>query len=263
MFDLKRYISDKRLTQKTFAAQIGIAEGHLSRIMTGKYPVVNNLIEKIEEVIGKIDDGYFSETSTEHQYHKPLDEIPHDPDGKQIPFYDEKLDKHKSQELTQLSISQSSHFFTDSEKTKEVFVNLGNLYLQVFEPILEKLSQTNSVVFTSGSSGKRLAEMHDWLYGENSPLRNEQNETKLTEVYIQGIRLQTNEAQIRAIIQKEITQNGIKDLQNFQSWFVPIDEMKVSPKWLISRLTGLPVSKFHSDQARKVLQKLGIKVQRV
>lgn len=180
-----------------------------------------------------------------------------------IPFYEEKLIKQKSQELSQLSISQANQLFDKTEQKKEVFVNLGNLYLQVFEPILEKISQTNSVVFTSGSSGKRLAEMHDWLYGENSPLRNEQNETNLAEVYIQGIRLQTNEAQIRSIIQKEISQNGIKDLQNFQSWFVPIDEIKVSPKWLISRLTGLPVSKFHSGQARKVLQKLGIKVQRV
>lgn len=180
----------------------------------------------------------------------------------EIPFYEEKLKKQKSGELTKLSISQANHIFPKT-KRKEVFVNLGDLYLQVFEPILEKLSQTNSLVFTSGSSGKRLAEMHDWLYGENSPLRNEKNETKLAEVYIQGIRLQTNEAQIRSIIQKEITQNGIKDLQNFQSWFVPIDEIKVSPKWLISRLTGLPVSKFHSGQARKVLQNLGIKVQRV
>lgn len=182
---------------------------------------------------------------------------------KQISFYEEKLNKNNLQEITKLSIAQANNFFTGREKAKEVFVNLGTLYLQVFEPILEKLSKKNELIFTSGSSGRRLAEMHDWLYGENSPLRNEKTETVLKEVYIKGIQLRTDEKQIRSIIQKEITQNGIKYLQNFQSWFVPIDEFKISPKWLISKLTGLPVSKFHSDQARKVLQKLGIKVKRV
>lgn len=182
---------------------------------------------------------------------------------KQISFYEEKLNKNNLQEITKLSIAQANRFFTGTEKTKEVFVNLGALYLKVFEPILEKLSEKNELIFTSGSSGRRLAEMHDWLYGENSPLRNEKTETVLKEVYIKGIQLRTDEKQIRLIIQKEITQNGIKYLQNFQSWFVPIDDFKISPKWLISKLTGLPVSKFHSDQARKVLQKLGIKVQRV
>jgi hypothetical protein len=180
-----------------------------------------------------------------------------------IPFYEQKLSNQQFHELTEISRLQANQFFTETEKPKEVFVNLGISYLQVFEPTLQTLAQTNSLIFTSGSSGKRLAEMHDWLYGEKSPLRNECTETILKEVFIQGIRLQTSEKEIRAIIQNEIAQNKTKDLQNFQSWFVPIDDMKVSPKWLISKLTGLPVGKFHSDQARKTLQRLGIKVQRV
>jgi hypothetical protein len=181
----------------------------------------------------------------------------------EIPFYEQKLSNQQFHELTEISRLQANQFFTETEKPKEVFVNLGSSYLQVFEPTLEKLAQTNSLTFTSGSSGKRLAEMHDWLYGANSPLRNERAETKSEEVFIQGIRLQTSENEIRAIIQNEVAQNKTKDLQNFQSWFVPIDDIKVSPKWLISKLTGLPVGKFHSDQARKVLQRLGIKVERV
>ncbi len=181
----------------------------------------------------------------------------------EIPFYEQKLSNQQFHELTEASRIQANRFFAETEKPKEVFINLGSAYQQVFAPILEKLAQTNSLTFTSGSSGKRLAEMHDWLYGANSPLRNECTGTISKEVFIQGIRLQTSEKEIRAIIQNEIAQNKTKDLQNFQSWFVPIDDLKVSPKWLISKLSGLPVGKFHSDQARKVLQRLGIKVERV
>ncbi|MGI8469157.1 MAG: hypothetical protein ACR2N3_11970, partial [Pyrinomonadaceae bacterium] len=75
--------------------------------------------------------------------------------------------------------------------------------------------------------------------------------------------LYTTEKEIRAIVKDEISQNGMKNLQNYQSWFVLVDDFKISPKWLVSRLINLPVGKFHSDQARKVLQRLGIKVQRV
>jgi len=46
----------------------------------------------------------------------------------------------------------------------------------------------------------------------------------------------------------------------YQSWYVLIEEQRVSPKWLVSLLTGLPVSDFHSSAARRMLIQLGIEV---
>ena len=181
-----------------------------------------------------------------------------------IPYYEQKLRNDRIEELKESISKQKRNIFSETQKRNSFFINLGKTYLQVFEPVFEEQIKNSNTTFASGSSGKRLAEMYDWLYGEKSSLRNEQTEVELErKVFIQGVQLCATETEVRALVQKEIKQNGRKGIQNYQSWFVPIDNLKVSPKWLISRLTGLPVGKFHSDQARKVLQKLGIKVQRV
>lgn len=179
-----------------------------------------------------------------------------------IPYYDQKLRLGEAEDLRQSVIKQK--VFSTNFDEKSFFINLGKDYLQVLAPIFEGAVKNPNITFASGSSGKRLAEMYDWLYGEKSLLRKEQSESVLEkEVFIQRIQLKTNEAEILAIVHHEISEHGIGNMQNYQSWFVPVSDLKISPKWLISRLTGLPVGKFHSDQARKALQKLGIKVQRV
>src|SRR5262249_45105340 len=48
----------------------------------------------------------------------------------------------------------------------------------------------------------------------------------------------------------------------YQIWYVPVDGVRVAPKWLVSRVTGLPVERFHSDEARRILAALGITVLR-
>jgi hypothetical protein len=48
----------------------------------------------------------------------------------------------------------------------------------------------------------------------------------------------------------------------YQTWYVMIDGQRVAAKWLVSQITGLPVSAFVSDEARHLLTQLGIKVMR-
>jgi hypothetical protein len=45
------------------------------------------------------------------------------------------------------------------------------------------------------------------------------------------------------------------------TWYVAVGGQRVGPKWLVSQVTGLPVSAFHTDEARRVLQQLGVEVQ--
>jgi hypothetical protein len=50
--------------------------------------------------------------------------------------------------------------------------------------------------------------------------------------------------------------------RRYQSWYVSVDADRVAPKWLVSQLTGLPVSCFATDEARRVLARLGVEVER-
>jgi hypothetical protein len=189
--------------------------------------------------------------------------IPH---TQRIPYYDSKLTLTKACKMRNKIHSQAKQLFlTDSNgKEKNYFINLGQIYQHAFVKILDDLSVQAQVISVTGSSGNRLSKMHDWLYGEKSPLRSEHQETKTKkEIFIGGIRLKADAIDIQTIVQREHKKIGTKDMHHFYSWFVEIDDIKVSVKWLVSQLTGLPVSKFHSDQARKVLQQLGLKVQRV
>ena len=52
-------------------------------------------------------------------------------------------------------------------------------------------------------------------------------------------------------------------LTSYQSWYCIVQGVRVSPKWLVSQLTGLSVGSFHSDEARRFLNKLGLEVYRV
>lgn len=182
----------------------------------------------------------------------------------QLPYYEQKLDKFHAEDLGILASSQALPLFADSSGATEIFVNLGKTYFEAFQPTLHQISVDISLTIASGTSGRRLSELHDWLYGEKSRLLADmQSSFPEQEVLFKGVIIRANEEDIRLLIRKGIANGEAELIQNFQSWFVSIDDLKVSPKWLVSKLTGIAVGKFHSDQARSVLRKLGIEIHRV
>jgi hypothetical protein len=48
-----------------------------------------------------------------------------------------------------------------------------------------------------------------------------------------------------------------------RTWAAQLDDTLVSPKWLVSELTGIPVAAFHTDDARRYLAAIGVRVLRV
>lgn len=182
----------------------------------------------------------------------------------EIPFYEQALYTAHIGDLMKLVTTQANQIFSHTSKSNEVFVNLGKAYLHAFEPALKEIRTKDSLVLATGPSGRRLSELHDWLYGERSVFRNhDKNHATKSEVVIKGISVRARESKISEIVERGIGRNQQQAISNFQSWFVPVGKLKVSPKWLVSQLTGLSVSEFHSDQARKVLHKLGIAIRRL
>ncbi|MGI8468282.1 MAG: DUF6884 domain-containing protein, partial [Pyrinomonadaceae bacterium] len=111
-------------------------------------------------------------------------------DQTSIPYYEQKLRSDRIEELKDYIFKQN--LFSETHERTAFFINLGKTYLQVFEPVFEGFVKNSNTTFASGSSGKRLAEMYDWLYGEKSSLRNEQPKIELgKEIFIQGVRLYT------------------------------------------------------------------------
>jgi transcriptional regulator with XRE-family HTH domain len=45
MNDIKAFIRKKQLTQKAFAASIGVTDDYLSRVLKNKYPISTSILE--------------------------------------------------------------------------------------------------------------------------------------------------------------------------------------------------------------------------
>lgn len=190
--------------------------------------------------------------------------IPH---GRRIPFYDRRMTGQRARELKLKVASQAQRLFAaESPKRKrnqQLFINLGRDYLCAFEPAFTFLTPDSNITMASGAMGKRLAEMHDWLYGADSALRQPTSiESVKGRATLRGIEIELTKDQVLALALDALKQEDEAPF-SYQSWYIQIDDIRVSPKWLVSKLTELPVSAFHSDDARRVLHELGLEVVRV
>lgn len=190
--------------------------------------------------------------------------IPH---TRRIPFYDQRMTKHRAQELERKIKGQAQQLFSSELHRQKIghqlFINLGKDYLQAFEPAYPLFASGSIVTTASGATGKRLANMYDWLYGSDSSLRQPASLELVTgRAMLRGVEIALTKDQVLTFARKAL-KHADKAAFSYQSWYVRVDNIRVSPKWLVSSLTGLPVSTFHSDEARRVLAQLGMEVIRV
>ncbi len=179
------------------------------------------------------------------------------PVNKPITCYDKKMTQQTAATMNRQVLSVMQKLFSPC-KYKQLFINVGQDYGGALAGY-EKIIPNNLEIITStGSSGHRQAELYDWLYGEPP----KQTGTTTGTASIRGVTLNMTPEDVldRAIQALNKTQS---DSSRFQSWYVPVSGNRVSPKWLVSQLTGLPVGAFVTDEARRVLAKLGIEVVRV
>ncbi len=102
--------------------------------------------------------------------------------------------------------------------------------------------------------------MHQWLYGE--PPKVCQGTSVIASqgrASIKGIEVVMTREQVLDVARSALAKEK-GNSASYQSWYVLVDEQRVSPKWLVSQLTGLPVSAFHSSAARRILVQLGLEV---
>lgn len=177
------------------------------------------------------------------------------PADKKIPLYDQPMTQQRAAELNPKVVSEISKIVA-GKRYKEVFVCLGEQYLPVLKGSAPQLQKKSIVTIAHGSSGRRQAMLRKWLYGKSAPgLVIAPSGT--ASIRDKKITLTPNE--VIDIASRALAENK-GEPHGYQSWYVPINGDRVAPKWLVSLLSNLPVGEFHSDEARRVLQQLGIKI---
>lgn len=179
-------------------------------------------------------------------------------DSKQIPNYDRRMTPQRVEELQQPTLSELEKIL-NRKQYQEFFISMGKDYLRVLNGYKSLTSTNLNVTVSEGSMGCKLAELRDWLHKNVSvPPGNYIKVAKQDKASLQGIEIVLTPEQIIEKVNVALAKEN--NIPKCQIWYVQIGDKQVPLKWVVNQLTGLPVSAFHTNEARRFLQQLGIEV---
>jgi hypothetical protein len=176
-----------------------------------------------------------------------------------IPKYDYRMSLQRVQELRP-KVSCELEQVLQGNDYSELFISLGKNYWQTLEGYERLVPAEAKVTIAQGSQGGRQAALRRWLY--NGLVEQSYGHSVIAtqgKAQIRGIEITFTSEQAVELARQALAE-GHGDPAGYQSAYVLVDGQRVAPKWLVSQLTGLPVGSFHTGDARRVLQQLGIEV---
>jgi len=179
-----------------------------------------------------------------------------------IPLYDQYMTPRRALELKPAVEMQLKSVMEQREYT-EALVSLGKNY-QLALPAFDKVNLDRTKInFASGSQGRKLSILYDWLYGTiPSQISCFISVGKSNIISVRGVSVNLTKEMIIELVRQKLNQH-VSNAYTYQSWYIEIDNHKIAPKWLINQITNLPVSSFNTSDAIRVLTKLGFEVKRV
>ncbi len=184
------------------------------------------------------------------------------PASEPIPDYDHKMTPERASKLNSQVLPDFKQILQD-QFYNELFIGLGKNYLSALAGYEQVIPANSRIIVSQGSQGRRQAELRDWLYSKlpGQP-SNQTTESPGGKACIRGVEITLTPEQVLDEVRK-LLGNGQNNSTSYHSWYIAVDDQRVAPKWLVSQLTGLPVGAFHTGDAKRVLQQLGIEVHKV
>lgn len=179
-----------------------------------------------------------------------------------IPMYDRRMTPQRAYELRESTTAELQQLDLSS-RYQRVFMSAGAAYREILSsPILDILPQER-LVSSVGSQGVQLTRLKSWLYQDE--VSSSTIETRaLSDTIPVRFKLRGRDYEIAPAtvitVARNASKNGILKGLKTTAWHVLVDDCRIPSKWLVSQLTGIPVSDFHSMEARRVLRLLGFLV---
>jgi hypothetical protein len=171
-----------------------------------------------------------------------------------IPYYDQRMTVDRAHQINREALERIEEI-SAKQHYKEIFISMSTMYELALKGLEKKLPLGTTVIKSSGPPGRKLSALYKWLY-KKTPA---ETYAKSEKVIFRGITIEFSPDEIIAIGRNALLTDS-SGSGRFQTWFVMIDNQPVSVKWLISKITGLPVSKFGGTEARHILVRLGVEV---
>jgi hypothetical protein len=189
----------------------------------------------------------------------------------EVPIYDRRMTQQRAGEIHDDVLSTFKQKITGQNYT-ELFLSMGKTYLLALDGFEELLPSATKVKVSRSTSGRKLTELKAWLTGQKEPVSRQLalplDDTDLNgrfaypvrgKAHLKGVELAAPPEEIYEVARQALAIEAGKP-HNFKDWYVLVDEQKVAPQWLVSQLSGVPVSQFDAGAARRVLNALGVSV---
>lgn len=174
-----------------------------------------------------------------------------------IPEYDRRMTALRARELRSAVLTRLHQLFAQ-RPYRRVLICMGRTYLTALDGYAACVPPGIAVQLAVGAMGRQLVELHRWLYGEPTALRDSPPADGTSgRARLRGVEVVLTSEQALDMARLALADERGRG-RRYQSWYVLIDGQQVAAKRVVSHLTGLPVGEFHTEEARRFLQQLGI-----
>ncbi len=179
------------------------------------------------------------------------------PADQPIPVYEQSMSRDRAQAL-QPMVTRALLDYLKSRPVKELYLQLGAAYRAAIQGYEAETPQSMVVQSVGRTRGETLTRLRTWLY-RTTPDEPMSLAPLIAPVAVRlcGIE-RTFSTEDALAIARQAVALGDDEATSYHAWFIPVDEMRIAPKWLVGQMFGLRPGDFHTDQARRVLRQLGI-----
>ena len=170
-----------------------------------------------------------------------------------IPDYDRRVDAARAVELQgetrrELAAIAVKHSFSSA------LICMADSYASAFP---DRLSNGVAIERAGGKIGGKISRLKAWLGGDDVRPFAGDISGEGREARIGGEVIRASAVEGMALARAGLARDAA-GVANWQTWFVPVGGNRVGAKWLVAELSGLPVSRFRTADALRVLRVWGI-----
>lgn len=188
------------------------------------------------------------------------------PANEQIPWYERTIDPDRAHELQPQVMELFQRLIAHGYE--RLCLGVSKRYLPALAGWERVVPDSLRVTVTDGPAGVKLGQLRAWLYrtawvaGASAQGRITAPASPRGKARIGGVTIEMtqDEALHRARLALAADAAGASA---YRDWYVCVDGRRVSTKWLVSRLAGVPTAEFEASRARQVLLELGFDIERV
>ena len=181
-----------------------------------------------------------------------------------LPPYDRRMILARAQTLQQDVVPALRAWLTTYAEI-DLFMMLGRSYQPAVEPTTDWLPRHANLTVSNGGWGKQQHQLAAWLDQRPFPMDDSSSSlpalppVPLGQAVLRGVTINATPEEIEMMVRECLTKGDESHIRS-RKWLAQVGPYQVAPKWLVSRLSGVPVSGFATDDARRVLTRLGIPV---